>query len=328
MSGNGQSAAASPSCAHTLTFRSLVSVPVVGGVRAGRRLPLPRDDGEHGAPLHLRAPVTVAAEVAVVRGGGRGAVQLIVVEGVGAGRGLVVRPVGHLAVEVGVVPQQGPASWHWVVRLPLLEGAHPGEGAGGQPPVPALQPAARLARPRPAPVRRPAPALPPAPRHRAHADVDGVPVLGEGGGAHQAGSPVAARPHQVLGRAERARLARRVRQRAAGGGAALLVGEAVVARGLDVQLRLLLVVVVDVLAEVLVLLDHAGGGVAEDGAHHGGEAPDLDPGQHADGAADAHAHEGAYHGQAGHGDGRVVMIAVLILKVCDHPSKVLMCNII
>ena len=85
--------------------------------------------------------------------------------------------------------------------------------------------------------------------------------------------------------------------------------------------------VINIFSEVLVLFDHTRARVAEDGAHDGREASDLDPGQHADGAADAHAHEGAYHGQAGHGDGRVVMIAVLILKCESLRSSIKSFNV-
>ena len=287
----------------------------MNAVRVGQlvtpSLALARYQRQHRAPLSLRAPVPVAPEVAVLRG--RAGVRVVVkaVRGVEPLRRLV--PVAHLAVEVGVVPQQRNSSWH-LARLPILKGAHPREGARGQLPVSALQ-AAGVVRPLTS-LHRGRPA-------HVHPHVD-VPVLGEGGGAHQGGPAVTVGADHVLGRAERP-LARDLGQRPRG---PPLV-EAVGGRGLDEQLGLLLVVVVDVLPEVVVLLDHAGRGVAEDGAHHGGEAAYLDPRQHPDGAAYAHSHQGADHRQPGHGDGRVIMIAIFILKLRQHESSgiVILCII-
>ena len=76
----------------------------------------------------------------------------------------------------------------------------------------------------------------------------------------------------------------------------------------------LLVMVINIFSEVLVLFDHTRARVAEDGAHDGREASDLDPGQHSDGSSDAHSHQSSYHWETSHWDGRIIMIAVFILK--------------
>ena len=223
-------------------------------------LPLARDQSEHRASLSLRAPVSVAAEAAMMRGCARVRVVMKAVHSLRALRRLL--SVAHLPVEVGIVPQQRDSSWHLTLS-PVLKGAHPRERPRGQLPVASLQPAgvvwplSSLHRGRPGHV---------------HLHID-IAMLSEGGRSHQGRPPVAIGAHHVLGGAERP-LARDLGQ----GPRGPPLVEAVRGRGLDKQLGLLDVMIVYVLPEVIVLLDHAGRGVAEDGAHHGGEAAYLDAG--------------------------------------------------
>ena len=81
-----------------------------------------------------------------------------------------------------------------------------------------------------------------------------------------------------------------------------------------VEELLLFVMVINIFSEVLVLFDHTRARVAEDGAHDGREAADLDSGQHSDGSSDAHSHQSSNHWETSHWDGRIIMIAVFILK--------------
>ena len=92
-------------------------------------------------------------------------------------------------------------------------------------------------------------------------------------------------------------------------------GECFLHRGLHKQLRLLLVVLVDVLAQLFLLAHNARAGVAEDRATDSGKSADLDSSKDTDRPSEAHAHEGPDHGQASHGDGGVVVVGVVVLHL-------------
>ena len=72
---------------------------------------------------------------------------------------------------------------------------------------------------------------------------------------------------------------------------------------------------VDVLAQLLLLAHNARAGVAEDRAADSGKSADLDSSEDTDRPAEAHAHEGPDHGQASHGDGGVVVVGVVVLHL-------------
>ena len=84
---------------------------------------------------------------------------------------------------------------------------------------------------------------------------------------------------------------------------------------LHIQLWLLLVVLVDVLAQLFLLTNNAGTSVSQDGAANGSESANLDASEDADGSAEAHAHQGPDHGQASHGDGGVVVVGVVVFHL-------------
>ena len=76
---------------------------------------------------------------------------------------------------------------------------------------------------------------------------------------------------------------------------------------------------VDVLPQLFLLAHNARAGVAEDRAADSGKSADLDSSEDSDRPAEAHAHEGPDHGQAGHGDGGVVVVGVVVFDLF-HPG--------
>ena len=76
---------------------------------------------------------------------------------------------------------------------------------------------------------------------------------------------------------------------------------------------------VDVLAQFLLLAHNARAGVAEDRAADSGKSADLDSSEDTDRPPEAHAHEGPDHGQASHGDGGVVVVGVVVLNLLPRP---------
>ena len=136
----------------------------------------------------------------------------------------------------------------------------------------------------------------------------------QGGGSNQAGSTVPIRSLSIFGTRKGSPALPwpgQLRQRTT----ASSLGESFLHGRLHVQLGLLLVVLVHVLSQLFLLTHHTGASVAQDGATDGSKSANLDAGEDADGSAEAHAHQGPDHGQAGHGDGGVVVVGVVVLHL-------------
>ena len=136
----------------------------------------------------------------------------------------------------------------------------------------------------------------------------------QGGGSNQAGSTVPIWSLPVFGTRKGSSALPwpwQLRQRTT----ASSLGESFLHGRLHIQLWLLLIVLVDVLAQLFLFTHHAGTSVAQDRATNGSKSPNLDAGEDADGSAEAHAHQGPDHGQAGHGDRGVVVVGVVIFHL-------------
>ena len=72
--------------------------------------------------------------------------------------------------------------------------------------------------------------------------------------------------------------------------------------GSDAQLGLGLVMIVNVRSHLLLFLDHAGSGVAEEGPAHSRHPAQLDSSQEADWTSESEAHHGSGQRQPGHRD--------------------------